>query len=183
MRVSLSAEDRVGGDRRRFADKKAVAGVLLSEEGGDLFNSLVFDQLAFEFLFKGDCFLMSWQQRDGLDIDQPCSHFQESRADFEVGVLHLFHIREVLFQQFADFDVGNFHFMPGDQMEQQFERPFEFTQPEFKRLHQTSSLQMRSIQPVKKSRALKATERKKPSGPSSRPTNTASISASMIYRS
>ena len=90
----------------------------------------VFYEPALQLLFKRFRLFLAGQQRNGLDIDEPCSHFQEIACDLHILLRHIRNIVQILLHKYHYGDIVNIQLMLCYQVQKQVKRPLKDLQLE-----------------------------------------------------
>ena len=116
--------------RLGLADKHITADIALCKNPCKQLALGILDKSSLKLFFKLLRFLVVRQQRNGLDVNEPRRHFKKIGSVFEVLVLELVDILQILLQQQRYLYIVDIQFVLGYEVEQQIQRSLKHIQLE-----------------------------------------------------
>ena len=115
----------VNVDLHRLSDTDSIAYVPLLHKLSSLFAERKLDQPALQLLLHLLRLGMLRQQRNGFDVYELCSHFEEFSRYLHILNSHPVYVIKILLQQKCYRDIIYIQLMLGDKVQQQIKRTFK----------------------------------------------------------
>ena len=112
------------------ADKHIAADVTLCKYRCKQFALGILYKSSLKLFFKFLRFLIVRQQRNGLDVYEPCCHFKKIGSVLKILVFELMDILQILLQQQRYLYIVDIQFVLGYEVEQQIQRSLKHIQLE-----------------------------------------------------